>query len=145
MNLTERAAATENERREQSQLRFGHEGASIPGLHFDWKAEALKMERERDEAILERDEMRRANITGDDEARPLGQSVEYWQDRALDHATHMDRAHVELVASKRQLSDLRKKLLEWATSLFFYSTTDDGSPEMVSAVAVEMQHEAEKK
>lgn len=53
------------------------------------------VERERDIAILERDEMRKANITPEDAARPLGQSVEYWQDRCLDHATAFDNARIE--------------------------------------------------
>lgn len=52
------------------------------------------------EAILERDELRRANVTPDDADRPLGQSVEYWQDRALDHATALDRASLQLAAQR---------------------------------------------
>lgn len=47
-------------------------------------------------AILERDEMRRANVTPEDADRPLGQSVEYWQDRCLDHATALDDARQQL-------------------------------------------------
>lgn len=47
-------------------------------------------------AILERDELRRANVTPADADRPLGQSVEYWQDRCLDHATALDRCRSEL-------------------------------------------------
>lgn len=55
---------------------------------------------ERDEAIRERDVMRKANITPEDAARPLGQSVEYWQDRALDFATHGDRKYAEAMAAR---------------------------------------------
>lgn len=51
---------------------------------------------ERDEAIRERDELRAANITPEDADRPLGQSVEYWQDRCLDYATALDRARAQL-------------------------------------------------
>lgn len=64
-----------------------------------------KMVRERDEAIAERDEMRRANVTPEDADRPYGQSVEYWQDRALDYATFYDRLRVELAQLKREQSE----------------------------------------
>jgi hypothetical protein len=47
-------------------------------------------------AIVERDEMRRANVTPEDADRPLGQSVRYWQDRCLDHATALDDARQRL-------------------------------------------------
>lgn len=62
------------------------------------------LRRERDIAILERDEMRRANITPEDADRPLGQSVEYWQDRCLDHATALDEARREIAELKRRLN-----------------------------------------
>lgn len=58
------------------------------------------------QAILERDEMRRANITQEDTTRPFGQSVAYWQDRCLDHATALDGARVrvrQLEAALRQV------------------------------------------
>jgi hypothetical protein len=65
--------------------------------------------RERDEAraearaaIRERDEMRRANVTPEDADRPLGQSVEYWQDRALDYATALDKARQRIRALEKE-------------------------------------------
>lgn len=61
------------------------------------------MRRERDVAILERDEMRRANVTPEDADRPLGQSVEYWQDRALDYATAYDNARIEIAQLKAKV------------------------------------------
>lgn len=67
--------------------------------------EARLLRRERDAAILERDEMRKANVTPEDAGRPLGQSVEYWQDRALDYATAHDKARVEIAQLRAQLGD----------------------------------------
>lgn len=66
---------------------------------------AAEARAERDAAILERDEMRKANVTPEDTDRPLGQSVEYWQDRALDYATAHDKARVEIAQLRRQLGD----------------------------------------
>lgn len=57
--------------------------------------------RERDEAVVERDVMRKANVTPDDADRPYGQSVEYWQDKALDYASGWDKRTAELAALKR--------------------------------------------
>lgn len=59
-------------------------------------------ERERDEAIKERDIMRGANVTPEDAERPLGQSVEFWQDRALDYATHSDRQFIRIKELERE-------------------------------------------
>lgn len=76
-------------------------------LHFVSAIEADELRAERDEAIRERDEMRKANITPDDADRPLGQSVEYWQDRCLDHATALDRARVEIAELRKQLAEAK--------------------------------------
>jgi hypothetical protein len=51
MSLIERAEAVEAKRRAVSQEHYGHPGASIPGLHFDWKQEALAVERQLREAV----------------------------------------------------------------------------------------------
>lgn len=55
------------------------------------------------EAIRERDEMRRANVTPEDADRPLGQSVEYWQEKALDYVTDADRKRVEASLARHAL------------------------------------------
>lgn len=68
------------------------------------EARVAELERELREAVIERDEMRRANVTPEDAGRPLGQSVEYWQDRCLDHATHLDRSRVRVAELERELS-----------------------------------------
>lgn len=54
----------------------------------------------------ERDEMRHANVTTEDEDRPLGQSVEYWQDRCLDHATALDESRIRVRALESALQEL---------------------------------------
>ena len=61
-------------------------------------------------AEAERDEMRKANITPEDADRPLGQSVEYWQDRTLDHATAYDEMQARATRAERDLATAREAL-----------------------------------
>lgn len=46
------------------------------------------------------------------------------------------------MALARQQRETRARLKGWADSLEFYTGTEDGSPEMVRAVAVEMRAHA---
>lgn len=71
------------------------------------------MRRDRDQLMAERDEMRRANVTPEDADRPLGQSVEYWQDRCLDHATALDDMRVRAALLRAALD----ALLDWAENI----------------------------
>ena len=78
--------------------------------------EASEVER----LTIERNEMRRANITPEDAARPLGQSVEYWQDRCLDHASALDETRVKLKATERKAVDRAgfvREVAEWLREL----------------------------
>jgi hypothetical protein len=72
----------------------------------------LTSTREVERLTIERDEMRRANVTPEDADRPLGQSVEYWQDRCLDLASALDDARVKLRAAEREGERLRGLLAE---------------------------------
>jgi hypothetical protein len=55
MALIERYAEMERQRRAESQRVFGHHGASIPGLTFDWREEAETLEQQLVGAVADRD------------------------------------------------------------------------------------------
>lgn len=84
------------------------------------------LERENERLTGERDEMRRANVTPEDRERPLGQSVEYWQDRCLDHATALDESRIRVRELERENDQLRRKIGQLRRRLRYL--TDNAHP-----------------
>jgi predicted nucleic acid-binding Zn-ribbon protein len=84
-----------------------------------------ELEAERDAAICERDEMRAANITPEDAGRPLSQSVEYWQDRCLDHATALDAERARRKHLEKQHDEALEALSLLARDFLAYAGQND--------------------
>lgn len=84
------------------------------------------LERENERLTGERDEMRRANVTPEDRERPLGQSVEYWQDRCLDHAAALDESRIRVRELERENEQLRRKIGQLRRRLQYL--TDNAHP-----------------
>lgn len=80
-------------------------------------------------AVRERDIMRKANVTHDDAQRPLGQSVEYWQDKALDWAGSSDHWRVRAINAEAAADPEQKALRGLITSMMGEHTGTPGSYE----------------